>query len=323
MGIITENKTGADCSGSTGGTNRILTLSNVALTQANGFQVFKNGTLLTLTTNYTVSHNDSASTVTFIDALLDAAVLVVQYIQGSTTATAYCNYTDIYNKTGLSTTEVSSAIVDLLIDDATSEINALTGRLFTNANSRTQYLNYQREDILDNKSTTIVLSNFPLQSITSMLELDVDGNTVYTFGTLTSTQIGNGTYYTTDYWLDVMEEPLEGAIVPTGKIILKTRSIPEGTHKIKVAYTYGYSSVPNIVKNLATCLTGIRCWLRFAGGCYNRLNSYSIPQQSIDKGDFYQRAQQNITMLTEEAERLLERIGRKPRMLFYASGGNR
>lgn len=323
MGLITENKTGADCSGTTGQTNRVLTLANVALTQSNGFQVFKAGTLLTLTTNYTVSHLASNSTVTFIDALTDASVLVVQYIQGSQTSTAFCNYTDVFNRTGLSSTEVATAVVDILIDDTTAEIEMLTGRKFTNANAVTQYFNIERADIIGNKQTTIVLDNYPVQSITECLGLNNDGTTATTYGTLTSVQIGAGTYYTTDYWLDTNEDALTNTDIPSGKIIYKTESFSQGTQKIKVAYTYGYSTVPVAVRALATCLAGIRCWIRFMGGSYNRLDSYNIPQQGVSKGSFYDRCKQNIEVLREESERLLDRIGRRPRVLFYSTGQNR
>ena len=75
--------------------------------------------------------------------------------------------------------------------------------------------------------------------------------------------------------------------------------------------------------DLATCLAGIRAWLRFLGGEYNRLNSYGIPQQSVNKGDFYARGMQNIKLLTEEAERLYKRIGKRKITFFASSGGDR
>jgi len=323
MGTVTYSTTGASASGSDGATNRVLTLDNVALTQSNPFLVFKNGALLTVTTDYTASHLASSSTVTFLAALANSAVLTIEYNQGSTTSTAYCNYTDVYNRTGLSTTEVASAIVDILIDDTTAEIEMLTGRKFTNANAVTQYFNIDREDIIGNKQTTIVLDNYPIQSITSCLGLNNDGTTATTYGTLTSVQIGAGTYYTTDYWLDTSEDTLLNTDIPNGKIIFKTESFSQGTQKIKIAYTSGYSTVPVAVRALATCLAGIRCWVRFLGGQYNRLDQYSIPQQNVSKGSIAERAKMNIDLLQDESERLLDRVGRRSRVVFFSTGQNR
>lgn len=323
MGITNENKLGSNCSGSDGATGRILTLANVALTQTAGFQVFVNGLLLTPTTDYTLSNLATSSTVTFVGAINNTDTIDVQYVQGSTTGTNYCSSTDVYNRTGLSITEVASAIVDILIDDTTAEIEMLTGRKFTDNNSVTQYFNIEREDIIGNKQTTIILDNYPIQSITSCLGLNVDGTTATTYGTLTSVQVAAGTYYTTDYWLDTSEDSLTNTDIPNGKIIFKTESFSRGTQKIKVAYTSGYGTVPVSVRALATCLAGIRCWVRYMGGSYNRIDSYNIPQQGVQKGDFYARCRNNIEVLRDESERLLDRIGRRMRVSFFATGQSR
>jgi len=238
----------------------------------------------------------------------------------------YTSVLAVQNKTGLTNSEVDLSADDMvqtIIQEAELELEMLTGRKFVNGTSCTELINVGGMDILDNKPVTIQLSNFPVQSITSMLELDIDGNTTCTFGTLTSVQISAGTYATTDYWLDTMESSINNAQVANGKIVLKTRSLSKQDQKIKVAYTYGYATVPVSVRNLATCLAGIRAWVTFMGGCYNRLDSYSIPSQNVSKGDFYERAQINIQFLQTEADRLLDRIGRKSRTLFFASGGVR
>jgi len=58
------DKLGSDCSGSDGATNRVLTLTNTQLTTK--IIVFKEGTLLHPNTDYTVSHKDSGTTITFL-----------------------------------------------------------------------------------------------------------------------------------------------------------------------------------------------------------------------------------------------------------------
>lgn len=237
----------------------------------------------------------------------------------------YTTVNYVQAKTGLSNTEVdlsSDNIVRMTIEDAENELEVLIGRKFTDANSYTEYININREDILGNKQTSFTLSNYPIQSITTLLELDISGNTTYTYVTLSAAQISAGTITTTDYWLET-EESLNVAQACTGKVTLKVRSLNQGTQVIKAVYTYGYSTVPVEIRDLATCLAGIRCWVRFLGASYNRLNSYQIPQQVANKGDFYQRGQQNIQMLTDEANRLLDRIGRKPRTFFTSTGGSR
>ena len=237
-----------------------------------------------------------------------------------------CIYTSadrVYSKTGLTNAEVDLIKNDYILEEAESELQMLTGRKFTDGNIVTEFQSAPKKDALENKPITINLSNYPVQSITLFNILNTDGTVNKTYATLTTANITAGTFDTTDYWLEISEDPLTNNQYPTGKITLKTDSFNYGTNNIKVGYTYGYTSVPVPVKSLATCLAGIRAWVAFLGGCYNRLNSYSIPQQSVDKGDFYARGKQMIDQLTGEANQLLDRVGRKPRILAFSSGGTR
>ena len=325
MPVTSENKRGSNCTLTDGMPNRILTLGNTGLTQAAGFLVFNNGLQLTLTTEYTVNHLNSSSTVTFLNPVWDSDYIAVVYIQGTASPTTgkYCNFQDVYDKTGLSTTEVSSAIVNELLLDAEAELEMLAGRVFTNNNNMTEYLSIKGKDIINLSQTTVQLAHWPVQSVSLFNLLDMDGNALSTFETLTAVQIAAGTIDTDDYWLQTMNDPITNLITPNGKMTLKTSTISAGINNVKVSYTYGYGAVPQSIKNVAVCLTGIRVWLAFMGCAYNRLDSYSIPQQSVNKGSFYDRAKQNIDMLTEEANRLMDRIGRKSRSFFAASGDAR
>jgi hypothetical protein len=235
----------------------------------------------------------------------------------------YCTATDIYYRTGLSSTEVDLSVKTQIIEDAETELEMLTGRKFTSGTARVEYLNIKGEDVLGNKVTVFSVGNFPIQSIAEFKKLDVEGDAEETYDNLTSAQISAGTFETDDYWLDVSEDPVNNSISPMGTIRMKTDSFSEQGQKIKISYTYGYSSVPVPVRNLATCLAGIRMWITFMGGNYSAINSYGIPQQNVNKGDFYVRGKMMIDELQAEADRLLDRIGRKSRMLFFATGGVR
>lgn len=238
----------------------------------------------------------------------------------------YTSVAQVQAKTGLSNSEVdltNDDIVRTTIEDAESEVEMLTGRKFTDGNADAEYFSTQGKDVTDNFQRTVIASHFPIQSVVTFNLLNLDGSAISTFDPLTSAQITAGTFDTDQYWLELLNDPLTNVASPTGKFVLKVQTITAGTNTVYLAYTYGYSAVPSVIRDLATCLAGVRCWLRFLGASYNRLNDYSIPQQTVSKGDFYQRGKQNIDLLTEEAERLLDRIGRKPRTLFFASGSPR
>ena len=238
----------------------------------------------------------------------------------------YTSVAQVQAKTGLTNSEVdltNDDIVRATIEEAEEELEALAGRKFTTDTSVTEYFSTPDKDILGNSATSIQLTHFPIQSITEFKLLDMSGSSIVTFSNLTDVQIAAKTFQTTDYWLEVQHDFFIGDAVPSGRIVLKVYTIPKGINNVKVAYTYGYAAVPPIIKGLASDLAGIRCWIRFLGGQYNRLNSYSIPQQTVDKGDLYQRGKQEIDQLTTEAEKVLDRIGRKTRTLAFASGGMR
>ena len=239
----------------------------------------------------------------------------------------YTDSTSIYLKSGLSSTEKDVTSNDSqLIQEAEYELEMLTGRKFTSSTTITEYLNGPNKDIIGYggyQATSIRTSNYPILSITSFGLLDTDGAVTQAFGTLTTTQISAGTFTTSDYWLETQYDPLSEVEVCNGFIRLKTATIPPGTSNVKITYTYGYGSVPVQVKNLASTLGAIRQWVSFLGGSYNRLDSYSIPQQNVSKGDFYVRGTTMINVLQAEADRLLDRIGRRPRVLFGATGASR
>jgi hypothetical protein len=320
--LTTESKRGSNLSGTDGTSGRGLTLSNTQLTQAGGFQVFVNGLLLVLATEYTVAHNNSASTLVFLNPVWDSDYIIVNYLQaGGTSLTAsYITSSDVYNRTGLSTTEVIASVVDELILDAESELEMITGRKFTNANAITEYLSTNDKDVIGNYQTTVILNHYPVQSITEFKLLDSDGNATATFDTLTSVEISAGTVDSDDYWLQTVNDATTNQMMPTGKIILKTDTISKGTNNVKVAYTYGYSTVPRPIMNLAVCLAGLRVWMYFLGGNYNNVNNYSLSEFSVNNGDLYTRGMQNIKMLNDQAEVLMQRIGRKSKVLFFATG---
>jgi len=84
MAVKTFNGSGADCSGSSGGSNRVLTLSNTGTTQQAGFLVYASGLALALTTEYTVSHLSASTEITFLNRLWDDMTIVVNYYENFT-----------------------------------------------------------------------------------------------------------------------------------------------------------------------------------------------------------------------------------------------
>ena len=98
MGIRTERSNGSDATGSDGATSRVLTLGNLGLTSNNNFNVSVQGLDLALTTDYTVSHLTTSTTVTFLNALFDTQYIIVTFAEAfSSGATpVYCTSADVF-----------------------------------------------------------------------------------------------------------------------------------------------------------------------------------------------------------------------------------
>ena len=82
MGIETETFSASVCTGSSGATNRVLTISNIYETSDDSLIVTIDGTVSVLTTDFTINHNSSSSTITFLNALFNTSTIIVQYKQG-------------------------------------------------------------------------------------------------------------------------------------------------------------------------------------------------------------------------------------------------
>lgn len=81
----TDNKTGVDCSGTDGQSNRVLTMDNTGKTTNAGFIVYASGLALGLTIEYTVVHNQTGTEITFLNGMWNDMTIVVKYYQQETT----------------------------------------------------------------------------------------------------------------------------------------------------------------------------------------------------------------------------------------------
>lgn len=73
----TETKLGSNCSGSDGDANRVLTLANSETSSDE--LVTLDGIVLSITTDYTVSHKAASSTITFVVKVWDTQKITVRY----------------------------------------------------------------------------------------------------------------------------------------------------------------------------------------------------------------------------------------------------
>jgi hypothetical protein len=137
--LKTEHYTGTNCSGSDGGTNRVLTLSNNYTTADDGFLVHVSGLALAETSEYTVSHKSASTTITFLKALFNDQTIVVQYEQeaeglispgGNFYQTSRTDFQNIVIENGISATLVRQTETTASMGDV-SAVSEETWTIYT------------------------------------------------------------------------------------------------------------------------------------------------------------------------------------------------
>ena len=214
--------------------------------------------------------------------------------------------------TGLTTTEISDDSLTVLIGFADAEIDNLFNRRFENGTSFTEYISIyppkRADDIVANRLT---LSKYPIQSITEFLLVGSTSTTNTTLATI-STGISENNWQTANYFIDPT----------TGIIEIDTNTIQLVPSRAKISGTYGYDTTPVYVQKLSAVMAGIMGWVNFLGGNYDRLNSYKLPEQEYNKGDFYDRGMKSVDRLSMQANDLVGLIGSKyvTQIAFTSSG---
>lgn len=195
-----EKYDGSDCTGTTGGQNRTITLSNTGETSNDYFFVFVNGILLSLTTEYTVVHSVTSSVITFLNSLWDDQKIIVSYNR------------DIIAPEAEDNTDFSTGpLVDFGVTVTRTPVTATT----SNIGGQKTYTDGTNEDI------TVVFSN-PNQKY----PLDKSGITesadaiMYTKATQTINKYDKILYNSKNYRVDTISERLKSSTVVYKKVEL-------------------------------------------------------------------------------------------------------
>jgi len=250
--------------------------------------VYVNNTEKAQGTDYTI--NNSSGVITFL----------LKPAQGQTITANYKYFSDNAN--------ITNEDIDSLIEDADVEIDNWTGKTWSNANSQTDYFPGRAEKITAENSKTygqyhsetqdeqyvILLTKYPVQSITTLQFLDDDG-------TVSDTLVENTDYH---YW-------------SSGKIQLIGNTIPVGLgkKKVKVVYTYGTTSVPRNVKTLSSALTGIMVLCSMTGGAFHDVKSFTLGPKSVSFEDTSITLSKCLEKLENIRDRILDELGRELRQV--------
>lgn len=261
MGIRTTRHNGSDATGSSGGTSRVLTIANLGLTSDDNFNVSVQGLDIALTTDYTVSHSSTNTTITFVNALFDTQYIIVTFFEAFTSGDTptYCTSADVFtflqlgassdvNFTGKtdfdSTTNPTNLTVEGWINESEDYIDQETMHAWravtvTKEQHHLEAPHYQLRD-----GSEIKLLHRNIRTLTSGTDLlEVWDGTQYLDYLANKTEGRNS-----DYWANEQD----------GFIFIKTYpAYTPRTFGVRVTYRFGDSTVPGDIKRACVLLTSI------------------------------------------------------------------
>jgi len=216
----------------------------------------------------------------------------------------YCEQADVLRVSGITSGDVSDDDFTAFIAEATQYINEWAGKAWEST-TKTEYFEGRSQTITATGSVTIgqyyeetdddrrviILSNYPILSMTSLEFLNDDGS-------VDTSLTENDDYHV---WND------------TGKIRLITNTIPagKGKKKVKAVYNYGATSVPVTVRELCATLAGINALVNLTGGSYDDITSFTLGPLSVGIGEPYMNMKAAIMEMRKSTKRLFNSIGRQ------------
>lgn len=219
----------------------------------------------------------------------------------------YTTFTDVASELGGVTLNASSTptstVVDGWIQDAEREVEVLTGQVFSTMSVSSTTWEYHDYD----GTGVIRLDNFPVQSI-ELLQYEEKG--------LGSNEAAS--------WVTLLEgrSADENFVLygDVGAIRLYPNSTSnnprKGRKNIRVAYTYGYTSVPREIKSLVTKMAA----KRYIGSVANESSTTgggAISVGAISISDPTNYVMGRLTQIDSDIDRMMEKVVGRFRVTNY------
>ena len=197
--------------------------------------------------------------------------------------TTYCQNTDVYRATGLTSATISTTDVDAFIYEAEEWIDDWFDTTFSTRSVTETRDGTGTRDMFLGWYPKVFQDAAPVLTITA---LAIDGVSV---------------------------TPAKVYVYPeSGRIILKdnaevTTFTATKPQQVVVTYSYGCASVPKVIKQLTTMVAGIHALIEQIGGTWDDVTSYNLPEFSANKGEPYANIRETITKLDARLKEILDR----------------
>lgn len=190
-------------------------------------------------------------------------------------------------KSALMSTGVTMGDDDIrnTIRAAMGEVDTITGRKFTNGNTKTEWFNTDQPNP-DTGVTTLFLTYMPVQTITSVKEYNTSNVLAKTFTD-------------DEYWID-----------DNGILELSRTTFSQQRHRVECVYTYGYTSIPISISKLCSVISQIDVLRHYMVMQDDKITGFSMPDiAQVQLGETYMTAKLAIAGLEKKKITLVKEIG--------------
>lgn len=194
---------------------------------------------------------------------------------------AYSTYSEVARVAGLDETSLPGPITTANITAHIAEADAIIDRICNTKFSSTAVTSEKYDG---NDMDTLMLRHWPLLTLTSL--------TI------------QGTSITTSYVY--VYTGIEGAgMIKLSTDAEETTFKTEDPQGIVVSYTYGYSSVPEIINRASANLAARMLLAQQIGGTYDDLATFSLPELSGSIGQAYINIREAYARLQDEWDKMI------------------
>lgn len=96
-----------------------------------------------------------------------------------------------------------------------------------------------------------------------------------------------------------------------GRVTFIRDRFPNGVRNIRVDYTYGSSSVPTDIQELAAILTTLRVFVSISGGSFDDVTGYTMGSKQVSIGEAWVNIREVLTQMEKRKEAILVNRGKR------------
>jgi hypothetical protein len=208
----------------------------------------------------------------------------IQFFVKDVAEKLYCSVATVKAKLGASKMTMTDDDIRQSIREAMGEVDQVVGRTFTNANEKVEWFSTDQPNP-NYAVNKLFLTYLPVQNVTTLEEYDTSKTLVNTVSTA-------------DYWVDT-----------NGIVELTTDTFTHQRNRVKITYTYGYSSVPIKVSKLCSVIAQINVLLEYMIQQDSAITAYSVGDINTSIGESYVTTERAMARLEKEKATIIKEIG--------------